>query len=108
MARPPKVPHLVGTNKILQLEDVYRDIGDICGINKLVDAPPADAETSSIRLLIANGTIRRAVVKISNGGSRVIYITAANCPKVGALRTLTYATGLTITRSWFPQRITMY
>ncbi|OYE04744.1 hypothetical protein [Nostoc sp. 'Peltigera membranacea cyanobiont' 232] len=103
----PRVPHLVGTNKIVRLEDIYDNIGDICGISKLTDAPPEGAETASIRSLVSNGTIRRATVKLANGKIRTVYMTAANCPKVGALETLEYQTGLTIKTAYFSERVTL-
>ncbi|MEH1851453.1 MAG: hypothetical protein V7L11_07150 [Nostoc sp.] len=101
----PRVPHLVGGTKIVRLEDIYDTIGDICGITKLTDAPPAESETASLRQLITNGTIRRATVKLANGKIRTVYMTAANCPKVGALETLEYQTGLTIKTAYFSQRV---
>lgn len=105
--RPARVPHLVGTNKILNLEDVYGTIGDVCGISKVAGALPDDAETIDIRKSVANGIIRRALVKLSNGKLRTIYMVAANCPKVGALVNLEYTTGLTIKTARFPQHITL-
>jgi len=105
---PPKVPHLVGTNKILLLEDVYDEIGDTCGITKIDGAPPDGAETGSIRQMTKNGTIRRAKIKLSNKQIRTVYMTAANCPKVGGLVSQTYTTGLTIANAWFPQTVSMY
>jgi hypothetical protein len=105
---PPKVPHLVGTNKILLLEDVYQDIGDTCGISKIDGTPPDGAETASIRELIKNGTIRRGKVKLSNRQIRTIYMIAANCPKVAGLVTQNFTSGLTISNAWFPQTVSMY
>lgn len=102
----PKVPHLVGTNQIVILEDIYETIGEICGISKITDTPPDGATTASIRSLVANGTIRRATVRLSNGKIRTVYMAAANCPKVGALQTLAYATGLTIKTAYFSERVT--
>lgn len=102
----PKVPHLVGTNKIVSLEDIYGTIGDICGISKIIDTPPEGSETASIRSLVANGTMRRATVRLSTGKIRTVYMTAANCPKVGALATLEYQSGLTIKTAYFGQRLT--
>lgn len=102
----PKVPHLVGTNKIVSLEDIYDDIGAICGISKIDGTPPAGAETASIRSLIANGAMRRATVKLSNGRIRSVYMAAANCPQVGALETLEYVSGLTIKTAYFSERVT--
>lgn len=104
--RPPKFPHLVGTNKILLLEDEYAAIGDTCGITKITGAPPADAETGSIRQMTKNGTIRRAKVKTSDNKIHTIYMVAANCPQVGALVSQTLG-GLAITNAWFPQKITL-
>jgi hypothetical protein len=103
----PKVPHLVGTNKIVRLEDVYENIGTICGISKIDGPPPAGAETASIRSLVSNGTMRRATVKLSTGKLRTVYMIAANCPQVGALETLEYVSGTTIKTAYFSQRITL-
>ncbi|MEH2458643.1 hypothetical protein [Nostoc sp.] len=107
MTAIPKVPHLVGGTKILRLEDVYGTIGDICGVVKLDGPPPEAVETASIRQLVVNGTIRRATVKLSNNKIRCVYMTAANCPKVGALETLEYVTGLTIKTAYFHQQYTL-
>ncbi|MHC5613761.1 MAG: hypothetical protein ACYTXA_22870 [Nostoc sp.] len=107
MTTIPRVPHLVGTNKIVRLEDVYSEIGDVCGISKLDGPPPADAETASLRQLITNGTIRRATVTLTNKKIRSVYMVAANCPKVGALETLAYQSGLLIKTAHFAQRITL-
>lgn len=101
----PKVPHLVGTNKIVSLEDIYENIGTICGISKIDGPPPAGAETASIRSLIANGTIRRATVKLVTGKIRTVYMTAANCPQVGALVTLEYVSGTAIKTAYFSQKV---
>lgn len=105
--RPPKVPHLVGTNKILNLEDVYGTIGDVCGISKIDGALPAGAETIDIRKSVSNGIIRRASVKLTNGKIRTVYMVAANCPQVGALVNLEYTTGVNIKTASFPEHITL-
>jgi hypothetical protein len=102
----PKVPHLVGTNKIVRLEDIYENIGTICGISKIDGPPPAGAETASIRSLVANGTIRRATVRLSTGKIRTVYMIAANCPQVGALETLEYVTGTAIKTAYFSEKVT--
>lgn len=107
--RPPKIPHLVGTNKILNLEDVYGNIGDICGITKIDSSNPLpdDADTISIRQATSNGILRRAVVRLASGKIRTVYMVAANCPKVGALANLEYTTGLKIKSARFQQHITL-
>lgn len=107
--RPPKIPHLVGTNKVLNLEDVYTDIGDLCGIKKVDDSNPVpdDFDTIDVTKSCANGTIRRAVVRLTNGKIRTVYMTAASSSKVGALVNLEYTTGLKIKSARFPQHITL-
>ena len=101
----PKVPHLIGENKIAPLEDIYQDIGAICGIVKLNTTPPEGADTyTSIRQLSVNGTVRKAKVRLSNKKIRVIYVLAENCGKIGALRNKNYTDSLTITSAYFPQQ----
>lgn len=106
-----RIPHVVGGNKIVQLEDVYGSIGTVCGITKLVGTPPDGAESVSIRGAIANGTIRRAVARVGVDGAvrnRVVYMAAANAAQVGALAGQTYTTGQTIKSAYFKQQITLY
>lgn len=105
--RPPKVPHLVGTTRILNLEDVYANIGNICGISKITGPVPDGAETGTIRAMIANGSIRRATVRLANKKTRIVYMAAANCPQVGALVGLEYQTGIIIKSASFSQQITL-
>ena len=105
----PRVPHLVGKNKILNLEDVYGFIGDACGISKIDNTNPLspDVETGNIRAMVADGLIRRATVRLDNGKVRTVYMTAENCPKVGALVNQKYVDGILIKTAHFPQHITL-
>lgn len=99
----PKVKHLVGTNKIVTLPDVYSEITDITGISKMEDDPPDDAETyKSPVALAATGIVRAIHVKLSNGKLRTIYIVAANAPKIGGLLGKEYLSGITIKTAYFP------
>ncbi|MHC5860733.1 hypothetical protein [Nostoc sp.] len=105
--RPPKITHVIGGNKLVPLEDVYSDIGTICGITTLGDdAPPEGSETFSIQALVNNGTVRRAKVRLANKKIRTVYIVAANAPQIGALRGLEYTTDLLIKSAYFPQKYT--
>ncbi|MEH1785881.1 MAG: hypothetical protein V7L23_09945 [Nostoc sp.] len=81
-------------------------IGDTCGITKITGAPPADAETGTIRGMTKNGTIRRAKVRTVDKKTHTIYMVAANCPQVGALVGQEIG-GLTIKTAWFPQKVTL-
>ncbi len=103
-AKTPVVPHLAG-NKIINLPNIYAGIGDITGITLLDGAPPAGAESASLRQLITDGAIRRATATLSNGKIRDIFMVAANAPLVGALSGQPYGTGLTIKRAHFKQQI---
>jgi len=103
---PAKITHVVGTNKLCRLEDVYDDIGEICGIKSLDgEAPPAGAETVSINYLVQRGIARRAKVRLANKKIRTIYIIAANCPQIGALEGKEYTSNVLIKTAYFPQKV---
>lgn len=106
-----KARHLVGTNKIVLLEDVYstdQGIGEICGITKIniSDPLPTDAETYTARQLVTQGFLRRVKLRLTNKKTRVIYMLSANSPKIGGLTGLSYVGGLTVKTAYFPQKYT--
>jgi ABC-type xylose transport system substrate-binding protein len=103
--KTPLVPHLVDGKYIVDMPDVYNKISSICGIEKLVGEPPADAVTQTLRQVITTGIIRRATARLDNKKTRDIYMTAANCTKVGALAGQDYASGVTIKKAHFKQQI---
>lgn len=107
-----KVPHSVGASgdgntpgNIILLPDVYSSIGDTCGITKLTDTAPDGATTLSIRAAVSTGIVRRATLRLSNGKTATVYMTAANAPKVGSLATLTYTAGVTIKTARFAESV---
>ncbi len=111
--RPPKITHVVGTNKLVSLEDVYgpaddtTTLGTICGIVALgTDPVPAGSETFSAQALVKDGVLRRAKVRLANKKIRTVYIIAANAPQIGALNGKTYSTGVLVKTAYFPQKFT--
>lgn len=107
-----KIPHSVGASGdgttpgiIMLLPDVYGSIGDTCGINKLTDTAPDGATTLSVRAAVETGIVRRATLRLSNKKTATIFMTAANCPKVGSLATQTYTTGVTIKSARFAESV---
>lgn len=104
--------HLIGTNIVAPLPDIYGNINTITGISKVnADNPlPTDYKTfKTINQVAALGIVRRAKAQIGTGASKklkTIYLLAANAPQVGALKSLKYgaddsATD-TIVNAYFP------
>ncbi|MBN3897106.1 MAG: hypothetical protein HWQ41_18060 [Nostoc sp. NOS(2021)] len=105
----PKASFVVGTNKIVTLEDVYDEIGDVCGVVKAdAAALPDDSESISVRQLVSSGVGRRALVRLKDKTTKTVYFAAANCTKIGALVGLDYVPGNVILSARFPQHIKMY
>lgn len=111
-----RVPHLVNGIIIVQLEDIYSNIGDTCGITRLVLPAPPNAKTGSLRKLVKNGVISRAKVRVNStsttsGGSvyitRTVYMSTAQAPLVGALVGQKLGSLQTIRSAYFPQHITL-
>ena len=98
-----KVPHVVATTFIILLPDVYGSIGDTCGISKLDGAPAEGSQSISLRAAIAGGIVRRATLRLSNNKIASVYMSSANTPKVTALATQTYKTGITIKTAHFAE-----
>ncbi len=105
----PKASFIVGGTKIVTLEDVYDEIGDVCGVVKADPTSlPDNSESISVRQLVSSGAGRRALVRLKDKTTRTVYFAAANCTKIGALVGLDYVSGNPILSARFPQHVTMY
>ena len=112
MARPKRVPHVVGsgnTKIILILPDEYDQIGSTCGVSKLTGAPPADAHSSSVRDAISTGKAFHAIVTYTAGGKRKtvkIIMAQSNVAQVHALVGKTINSN-EISTAYFKEHITL-